>query len=122
MSSRSRILIADGHNLASELPTTNCSFTTTSSRTYNCFHAAAGGGLLEFREIRRDVNVGCQQCGSSNQSKFAAEVAVRSPKLKDPDNLPLLVFPQLLVCLDCGATEFKFSDEELRLLSGTETD
>ena len=37
--------------------------------------------------------------------------------LKNIDKPAVLVFPELVVCLDCGATEFAIPEAELRLLT-----
>lgn len=38
------------------------------------------------------------------------------PGLKNLGKLPVFVFPQLLVCLDCGFTELNLPQTEVRLL------
>lgn len=42
----------------------------------------------------------CKSCGSDNQSKFTAEVAI-----------------QLLACLDCGVADFVIPETELGMLA-----
>jgi hypothetical protein len=69
----------------------------------------------------------CKSCSSENQRKFSSEINVHFPGLKNLDKLPVFVFPQLLVCLDCGFAEFDLPQAEVRLLgecavaSGTST-
>jgi hypothetical protein len=58
----------------------------------------------------------CKACGSINQDKFIAEMAIRSPGLKNIDKPTVWVFPELIVCLDCGMAEFVVPEAELRLL------
>jgi hypothetical protein len=48
----------------------------------------------------------CKSCGSINQSKFRGEIAVHFPGLKNIDMPIVWVFPELLICLDCGTAEF----------------
>jgi hypothetical protein len=56
----------------------------------------------------------CRSCSSSNQQQVASEISIHLPgDLKTP---AVLVFPNLLVCLDCGFTEFTNPEGELRLL------
>jgi hypothetical protein len=56
----------------------------------------------------------CKSCESEHQSTFNGEVAIHSPGLKGL-NEPI-VFPKLVVCLDCGLTEFAIPEAELRQL------
>jgi hypothetical protein len=43
-------------------------------------------------------------------------MAIRSPGLKNIDKPTVWVFPELIVCLDCGMAEFVVPEAELRLL------
>jgi hypothetical protein len=61
--------------------------------------------------------VKCKSCGSDKQSKFTAEIAIHSPSLKDLDQPIVWVFPELMVCLDCGTVQFAVPEEELRQLA-----
>ena len=58
----------------------------------------------------------CKSCGSANQKKFSGEMAIHFPGLKDLDKPIVWVFPEVAVCLDCGAAEFSVPKEELREL------
>jgi hypothetical protein len=55
----------------------------------------------------------CKLCGSSNQRKFIGEMGIRSPGLKGLDKPIVFVFPELIVCLDCGMAEFVVPQAEL---------
>ena len=59
----------------------------------------------------------CKVCGSVNQNKFIGEMGIRSPGLKGLDKPIVWVFPQLIVCLDCGMAEFIMPETELRILA-----
>ncbi len=59
----------------------------------------------------------CKSCGSVNQSKFTAEMAIHFPGLKNIDKPVAWVFPELVVCLDCGTAEFTVPKSELFLLA-----
>jgi hypothetical protein len=59
----------------------------------------------------------CQWCGSNNQSRFAAEVAIHFPGLESLNKPIVWVFPQLFLCLNCGKAEFVIPDNELRMLA-----
>jgi hypothetical protein len=44
-------------------------------------------------------------------------MAIHSPGLKNIDKPIVWVFPEVIVCLDCGTTEFAVPEAELRLLA-----
>jgi predicted nucleic-acid-binding Zn-ribbon protein len=56
----------------------------------------------------------CRSCGSNNQAEYDAEINIHLPR--DRDKAAVLVFPKLVVCSDCGVTEFTIPETELRLL------
>jgi hypothetical protein len=58
----------------------------------------------------------CKSCSSENQRRFTSEINIHFPGLKNLDKPPVFVFPKLLVCMDCGFTEFNIPETELRLL------
>jgi hypothetical protein len=58
----------------------------------------------------------CKSCSSENQQRFTSEICVHFPGLKNLDKPPVFVFPKLLVCLDCGFTEFDIPETELGVL------
>jgi hypothetical protein len=60
--------------------------------------------------------VTCKACASDQQSKFTAEIAIHSPGLKNLDKPVVWVFPELIVCLRCGNTEFAIPEDQLCLL------
>ena len=59
----------------------------------------------------------CKSCGSVNQGKLSAEIGIHFPGLKNIDKPVLWVFPELIVCLDCGTAEFPVPEAELRELA-----
>jgi len=61
--------------------------------------------------------LGCKSCHSENLAKFNAEVAIHFPGLKNINKPPLFVFPELMVCLDCGVAQFSIPIAELRVLA-----
>jgi hypothetical protein len=60
--------------------------------------------------------VACDGCGSAYQSTFNGEVAIHFPGLQGLDKPIVWVFPKLLVCMDCGLTEFMVPGTELCVL------
>ena len=58
----------------------------------------------------------CKSCDSDNQRKLASEIAVHFPGLRNIGKPHYMVFPELLVCLDCGMVGFVVSGTELTVL------
>jgi hypothetical protein len=58
----------------------------------------------------------CESCGSENQTELGAEINIHFRRLQNLDKPSVLVFPKLLVCLDCGCSRFTLPEAELRLL------
>jgi len=54
------------------------------------------------------------RCGSKNRTELGAEINIHLPR--DRDKIAVLVFPTLVICLDCGITEFTIPETELRRL------
>jgi hypothetical protein len=59
----------------------------------------------------------CKCCGSVNQRKLRGEIGIHFPGLKNIDKPVVWVFPELVVCLDCGIAEFAVPEAELRELA-----
>lgn len=59
----------------------------------------------------------CMSCGSENQTEFASEISVHLLGLENVDKPAVMIFPRLLTCIDCGFTEFRMPEDELRLLT-----
>jgi hypothetical protein len=59
----------------------------------------------------------CMLCGSGNQTEFPAEMIIHFSGLKNLDKPGVWAFPKLLVCLDCGSSQFTVSESELALLA-----
>jgi hypothetical protein len=60
----------------------------------------------------------CKSCTSNNDLKFSAEINVHFGGLEGLDKPGVFIFPKLLVCLDCGFTEFFIPERELVRLGG----
>ncbi len=58
----------------------------------------------------------CALCESSNQAEFTAEMMIHLRGLRNIDNPGVLVFPKVLVCLDCGSSRFTTPETELQVL------
>ncbi len=59
----------------------------------------------------------CRSCQSHGQRNFPSEICIHFPGLKGLDKPLVWAFPKLVVCLDCGFTEFRLEENELRLLA-----
>ena len=59
----------------------------------------------------------CTACGSDRQSNFSGEIGIHFPGLQGLDKPIVWVFPQLLVCLQCGAAQFAVPETELSVLA-----
>ena len=62
----------------------------------------------------------CKACGSDQQGKFTAEIAIHFPGLKDLGKPHVWVFPELFVCLKCGTAKFEMPEAQLRYLANSE--
>jgi hypothetical protein len=58
----------------------------------------------------------CKSCGSVNQKRFSAEMCFHFLGLKNLDKPTVWVFPEVIVCLDCGVAEFSVPKNELHQL------
>jgi hypothetical protein len=72
---------------------------------------------VRIGDFSSEVGMRCKPCGSLNQSKFTAEIGIHFPGLKNIDKPVVWVFPELVVCLDCGIAEFAVPEAELGLLA-----
>jgi len=65
----------------------------------------------------RETQLPCKTCGSDKQAKFTAEIAVHFSGPNNLDKPHLLVFPQILVCLNCGNAGFTIPQSQLPILA-----
>jgi len=61
--------------------------------------------------------VPCKACGSDKQAKFTAEIAIHFPGLSNLGRPHLLLFPETLICLNCGNAEFTVPESQLHMLA-----
>ena len=62
----------------------------------------------------------CISCNSSKQSLFPAEVNIHFPGFKNLTKPTVLVSACLVICFDCGFTQFTLSDDQVERLRGKE--
>jgi len=55
----------------------------------------------------------CVSCQSGNQSEFSAEMLIHFNGRKNIDTPGALIFPKILVCVDCGSSQFTVPETEL---------
>jgi len=58
----------------------------------------------------------CKSCQSENLRRLFGELAIHFPGLGGLHKPIVWVFPKLLVCLDCGLTEFTIPESDLSRL------
>lgn len=58
----------------------------------------------------------CKQCDSERMDNFGGELAIHFAGLEGVNKPIVWVFPKLLVCLDCGFSEFMVPERELQVL------
>ena len=60
----------------------------------------------------------CKACPSANSLELSAEINVHFGGWEGLKKPSVLVFPKLLICIDCGFTEFAIPERELARLAG----
>lgn len=58
----------------------------------------------------------CKECHSNRQSVLNGEVAIHFSGREGLDKSLVFVFPKLVICFDCGFTEFTTPKKELQVL------
>jgi hypothetical protein len=58
----------------------------------------------------------CPSCTSLDERQFTAGMMIHSSGLKHIEDPGVLAFPQVSICLDCGASRFTTPGAELRAL------
>src|SRR5437667_1636158 len=66
--------------------------------------------------IKLEVPLPCKLCHSVQQSNFKTEINIHFPGPKNLNKSSVWAFPTLLVCLNCGFTEFVLDRRELARL------
>jgi len=55
----------------------------------------------------------CVKCGSDHLSEFSSEVAIHFSGRENRGKPHVFLFPAVLVCLDCGFSDFGIAEPEL---------
>jgi hypothetical protein len=61
-------------------------------------------------------HLGCGFCGSVDRRKFIGDMSLRPPGLENIGTSPVVLSPEVYVCLDCCTAELVVPESELRLL------
>lgn len=59
----------------------------------------------------------CPLCASSREMAFSAEINIHCSGIKNLDKPSVLVFPKLVICVECGFSRFTIPEAELALLA-----
>jgi hypothetical protein len=59
----------------------------------------------------------CPSCNSDKQREFTAEINIHVNGIQNIDHPGVLFFPELLLCLNCGFSQFTTPAMELALLA-----
>jgi len=59
----------------------------------------------------------CQRCSSEKQNKFKAEINLHFPGWEGLEKPTVLIFPDVIVCQNCGYANFDVPEGELRTLA-----
>jgi hypothetical protein len=65
------------------------------------------------------ASMACRICGSGNEQEFTAEINIHFCGLKNINNPSVLVFPKVVVCLNCGMSRFTINETKLALLASS---
>jgi hypothetical protein len=63
--------------------------------------------------------VACLSCQSENRTVLRSEINIHLPGFFSADVVSVLVYPELIICLDCGFTEFCIPEADLQRLRET---
>ncbi len=55
----------------------------------------------------------CKACQSANLKKFSAEMLFKSSEPKNLNKADVWLYPEVIVCLNCGGAAFAVPEEEL---------
>lgn len=71
--------------------------------------------LSQNETNRRELSVmQCQSCQSTRRAELSAEIAIHFVGYENLNAPHVLVFPEILVCLDCGSTVFQLPEAQLQ--------
>ena len=89
---------------------------TSFRKTDSLFVALGSKGEIKnwFRLLPGGIaSMACKRCSSENLSNFTAEMNFHFPGWEGLEKNTVWIFPEVIVCLDCGLAEFTFPASEL---------
>ena len=60
----------------------------------------------------------CRSCASERVAEFSTEMVIHLSGMKNLGMPGVMVFPKVLVCMDCGSSEFTVPKPDLASLAG----
>ena len=75
---------------------------------------------MKYKELARHrvrQALACGRCSSERLRKFGAEMNIHFPGYEGLSKPPVWVFPEVMVCLDCGHADFSIPESELQRLA-----
>lgn len=79
--------------------------------------APLGGWRTRTAVLPMDSTLSCKSCGSRNLGNFPSEIAIHFPGRRNLSKPHVLVFPEVLVCFDCGIAQLAIPEAALRQLT-----
>jgi len=62
------------------------------------------------------THMACKRCASDKRGKYTAEMNFHFPGAEGLDKPSVWLFPEVVVCLECGLAEFNVPEAELGTL------
>lgn len=82
------------------------------------FRKAFRARLLNPVGLQRRWIMCCRSCSLGRVAEFATEMVIHLSGMENLEMPGVMVFPKVLVCLDCGFSEFTVPESDLASLAG----
>lgn len=63
------------------------------------------------------TTLSCKSCGSRNLGDFPAEIAIHFPGRRNLSKSHVFLFPEVLVCFECGMAQLAVPEAKLQQLA-----
>jgi len=83
----------------------------------SCMQSSTRESLNNLLLAGSETRLFCKLCQSHNQSTFPTEMNIHFPGRHNLTKPSVWAFPKIVVCLDCGFTEFRIEGAELGRLA-----
>ena len=64
----------------------------------------------------------CRSCKSDKQTELLSEICIHQPRELESNKPHIMASPKLLLCLNCGFTEFAITNEQLNNLTRADSE